>query len=223
MAVEREFVHWWVAEHGPWALHICQTEGARERVLAEGLRTAGDGTPSRSVAELAARPGHVYLCVGVGVRLVVAQSFRPDPDHLAARAVAVDLRGLDPARISPDEDCCYESTLTLERGLDALPAPGARPAALTVRDPFGLEVADESARQFAARPYASYGDWAHHEQVGSDPAHTAACWQAFGSLAHRGAISPKLLCPALPGELRALLAPGDQPFAAAGVGVSGCS
>jgi hypothetical protein len=198
MAIGNKFLSEWIAEHGSWAYHICSGESSRVCVLAEGLKPVGEdvrGWSAQIDESLASRPGHVYLCIGKGLALIAEQSFggwSPEKlsrlQNLAARAVVVDLRTLDAANISPDEDCCFESTLTLECEAESLPMPGSTPPDFTVRDRFSVEGGLETPEVFAQRPYASYGEWAEAQNIGADLNHTAECFATFGSVAYRGHI-----------------------------------
>ena len=76
-------------------------------------------------------PGMCIYVTG-GAALIADQCFaRSSPKDLvtlSVKAVAVDLRDLDVSTINPDEDCCYESTLTLERGLRGATGTRSNPA-----------------------------------------------------------------------------------------------
>jgi hypothetical protein len=211
MTLTAEFL---ACHDGQPAFHMCRTRGLRDRILSEGLRPAAPETANfaRDLPELSSRPGHVYLTVSQVLFHVARQTgpLRSGPPgltdlaRLAELVIAVDLRGLDQQAFSPDEDCCFLSTLILstltsEAGVAPLPAPGARSPDDLVRDPWAdssVEQLHENPDDYAVRPYASYGEWAEGEGVGNDPQHTAACWLAISSLCYRGLIDAQRLTPA---------------------------
>ena len=212
MAVTPTFLKAWIAEHGPWVYHIARSSGVRDRILSDGLMPPELSGKRGSYAgeETEARPGHIYLCTAKGFSVIADQSFGPWSDlrrqeRIVTDTIAVDLRGLDVTALSPDEDCCFESYLTLEMEWPHLPSPGAYLAEDTVRDPYLPSAKHETPEDFTERPYRSFGAWAEAQNVGSCPEHTATCWQTFGSLAHRGPIAAHLLCQADTEAFRTIL------------------
>lgn len=200
--LEHVQLHELAAEVDGVAYHFSRSEKARDSILTEGLSPRE--TDRYWCDELAPRPGHVYLCCGVGVGLVADQSFGglwgPRARTNAHRAVAIDMQALDPSHINPDEDCCYESTLTLQLGKPFLSAPGASAPEMTVADPQFVE--ELGGPPLDAQPYASYGDWAQAHDIGSVAAHTFACVR--GSVAYNGQIAAAALRPVDESELREL-------------------
>jgi hypothetical protein len=190
MAVTDEFLRAWTAEHGRWLLHVCRSFELRDQVLCDGLIP---GAAPHYIGPLACRPGHVYLTTPQSADMIGAQVFTCACED--APWVAVDIRGLDPNRINPDEDCFYESWIVDEPvDLRGLPA-----AEGLVRDDDGLVRAERATMDwaaFSARPYGSYGEWAAAVDLGSDPAMTEDAWTRVGSLAYHGTIASHLLRPA---------------------------
>jgi hypothetical protein len=188
--VTQEFIDSVIENDGPWLFHIARPR-LKRRIFRLGLLPNGEfGVHTAYSGNTEPRPGHVYLCTGECLPLIAEQLMAKDwswddPEDRAlvlSATVAIDIRGLDPASFSPDEDCCYNSKLMQLQGCPFISVPNVRPADNVV---MGLGIPDA--------PYCSFGEWAETESVGDCPAHTEACWSAFGSLAYRGKIPSHLL------------------------------
>jgi len=123
--------------------------------------------------------------MGTEAALEAAGWRRGDDDEI----VHIDLRLLCSEDLNPDEDAFYSDVLPgvallgLESGL------GLESAAATVRDDGYLpSVEDEERYPLDERPYASYGEWAEANCLGSNPEHTRLSLECRGVLAHRGPI-----------------------------------
>jgi len=214
--VTKSFMDMWIEESGPWLYHITKKPQLRRRLFRLGLLPGGvQGARPLYSDDVEARPGHVYLCTAEGLPAIIEQMFPgeawSDPqlrEWVLGSMVAIDLRGLDPIAISPDEDCCYLSHLTGLHVCPFLRAPGVIPADQVVKHRHQRDEPED----FLERPYYSFGQWAEAEGIGSDPEHTAACWSVFGSLAHRGSIPAHLLRPVESAELSLEASLWDETF-----------
>jgi len=206
----QDFIDAWIEDNGPWVYHVTKrVPHLRERILRLGLLPNGvQGACSPHSLLMAPRPGHVYFRTAESFPVLVQQMYHSKVwanlqkrKEILDSTVAIDLRGLDPRSIAPDEDCCYESTLVVEaHGGSFIEVPGIAQARQVVNDTtFAQRYTDPGC--CADRPYSSYGQWAEAEGIGECPEHTAACWGTFGSLAYRGPIPAHFLRPVEEAEL----------------------
>jgi len=187
MAADPDFVRARIRDSGRFLFHLCRDEHARREILRDGLIPADERGAGRYDGCLTPRPGHVYLCAPQAMEAIWCQADCAGTGLLDAPWVAVDLTQLNPARINPDEDCFFDSFIADDPVIaDALEDPLE-----TVRD--DISIRDTHTREFHARPYGSYGEWAQAQNLGSIPAHTHAAWLQVGSLAHHGRIGPEAL------------------------------
>jgi len=162
MAADPSFIQQWIEKNGPYLYHGTGPENV-ESIQQHGIQ------PDRAhnwSDEMATRPGHVYMAT------------RP---RQFGHNFRVDLRKLDPANLTADEDAFWEES---DDGNYNLMKP-------EYHEEFGnpsinpwLDPEDND--------YPSWGAWADRAKPDS-PEHTQYSLEEIGTLAHRGTIPPEAI------------------------------